>query len=173
MSLCELCRRWTSILGQKYIGDHFTHQPSYSALEESAKSCPICNLIARQFMESDQTTSIKDEAQNGYPTVIQFVGRTASELPLNHQCNPFWSDLTGLLVYCGDEGRNDDWMCELSVFANKGQKRGQRQFFFEFDPIVEDLGQPDADVKKRRRASGSRRDSWPQHINRFRLDRFF
>ncbi|KAF2178730.1 HET-domain-containing protein [Zopfia rhizophila CBS 207.26] len=124
MAFCRYCTGWFSLLGEPHVGDHYTHQPSFSALERSARECPLCALIVQQYDGTDQIKPIKTNAGEGYSTVLQFVGQNTKGV-LNEQQNVSWMGLTGLLVFCGEEGRNDDWMCELGLYADEGSSAGQ------------------------------------------------
>ena len=118
-TFCIPCTSWTKVLGGPFIGDHYTHHLSFEALEASSQSCPLCKLIHMRFEETGQVESIKEESMTGYPTVIQFVGRNKENPPLNNQKDAYWKDLTSIIVYCGAEGYNDDWYCELGLFAER------------------------------------------------------
>ena len=118
---CEYCIGFTALLGRPYEGDHYTHATSIQALQASADAgCQLCALIIQQLDDKCELGSILEESRKGYPTVIQLVGQTPEGL-LNYQKDPYWNNLTGLDVNCGEDGRNDDWSCSLRLYAHEGR----------------------------------------------------
>ncbi|KAF2812942.1 HET-domain-containing protein [Mytilinidion resinicola] len=114
---CEYCTGFTKLLGGPFADDHYNHAPSIQALQKSADDgCQLCALIIGEFEHTGELQYMLEDSNDGYPTVVQFVGRTAEGL-LHYQQNPFWRELTGLQVYCGADGRNDQWSCSLCLYT--------------------------------------------------------
>ena len=123
MVLCSFCRGFASSLGQDYVGDYYLHQPDAHALLKASTECELCRLIAAQFDETGQTKSILEEADNGYPTAITFVGIDHNgpwKYYPQYQSKCNWVGLVGLRVCCGQPERNDDWSCEFRLFTDHG-----------------------------------------------------
>jgi hypothetical protein len=122
MLFCPECTTFASTIGRPYLGDHYTHKPSFRALQESSLTCKLCSLIVSRFDDTDQTRYILEAADDDYPTTISFVGidKTGPWKYYQTEGKDFWKGLVGLLVNCGDEERNDDWSCGLGVCTDRG-----------------------------------------------------
>jgi hypothetical protein len=124
MVFCAACSGFVSIIGGPYLTDHYRHQPSFDALQASSGDCQLCHLILDRFRDTDQITSIVQASQDGYPTVITFVGIDCNgpwKYYGEYQSKQTWTGLVGLIVNCGDEYRNDDWSCQLCLYTDHGK----------------------------------------------------
>jgi hypothetical protein len=124
MVLCTYCSGFVSCIGKEYIGEYFLHQPSFKALLRSIDDCELCKLVANAFHKTNQAESILEEAENGYPNTLTFVGVDQNDpwkyYPM-YQDKRRWEALVGILVNCGEPGRNDDWACHIRLFTDHGK----------------------------------------------------
>jgi hypothetical protein len=135
MPFCDLCKGFASSIGGAYIGEYYLHQPNFKTLQLSSKACELCHLIIKEFEKSGQTPSITEEAANGYPTTITFLGVDRNgvwKYYIDYLEKKKWEGLVGLRVCCGDESRNDDWHIQFGMYTDHGQ--------LEAGPILEFTG---------------------------------
>ena len=86
----------------------FTLKSSFSALEESSRTCQLCALFLRDLDLNYDLPSLRSSAKDGLPTPIQIAANSSAGLPDDGDSMNDVARVSTIWVVCGSIPSRDD-----------------------------------------------------------------